>query len=472
MGLFDFSRKSNRSKTTDVVNRSPVYDTIVREGNLSCCYCNNWGNAHSDVAKVLECYPEVKKEDMDEILDGVSFIINQIPNNFPIKAIRIALYNRYSVLFEESFNQDQLSQTSPVYGVTYFLYIGAKGIGWNVCTYDSWGESHSYDSSKRLYWEEMIEYSVNNVYKFLNATLNAMGYASISVPISKRNLKKLPYAETQLKSPEEEFEIGFQFYTGKGRNIDLEKACLHFKNSARQEYGKGMYYYAICLLEGKGTQKNIIKGRVWLEKACEKGVSLAYEQMGWALANMAAFGIDENASRESYRTAFLLFKDEAKKNDHEALYHLALCYHDGLGVEKDANKFMELLTQAMDNGSDEAYYYMALCYTLGDGVERDVSKSFECYQKAASLGNVEAYYNLGYCYESGTGTQKDLNKAFEWYMKGAQQQHAYSQYRVGICFMEGIGTERNMDKALVFLNIASNKGFKDASRLVRQIIGL
>ena len=415
MGLLDFFRKGNTSKKNSFVNNNLVYDTIITENDhLHYCYCNKWENVQNDVKKVLESYPELQKDDVDEILDGVSFIVNEMPKTFPINTMKIVLGNRYSILIEDSFNQDQLSQTCPDYGVRYSLYIGTSGIGWNVCTYDSWGESHSYKSSKGLYWEERVNYSISNVYQFINATLNAMGYTSIHIPAGKKNLIKQSYMETHSKSPQEECEIGYQLLTGKGQVIDLEKACLHFSNSARQDFGKGMYYYAYCLLEGKGTKKNVIKGRTWMEKACDKCVSLAYEYMGWALSNLEAFGIDENASNEAYRKAFLLFKSEADKGDNEAIYHLALCYHEGNGVEKDMVKFMEFLNKAMDKGNDDAYYYMAMCYTIGDGVERDVFKSFQCYQKAADLGNVEAFYNLGYCYESGTGTPRDYQKAFEW----------------------------------------------------------
>ena len=472
MGLFDFLRKKTTSKTKGrVVNNNFVYDTIIRENSRHCCYCNKWENVRSDIAKVLESYPEVQQDDVDEILDGVSFIINEIPNDFPINIMKIVLDNRYSIRLEDTLNQNYLSQTCPENGVRYELYISTQGIGWGIYTYDSWGESHHYKSSNLLYWTEMIEFSIDNVYGFINSLLTAMGYWSIRIPENKRNLVKPSYIETHLKSPEEEYQIGCQFYKGKGQKIDWGKAYLHFRNSAKRGFGKGMYYYACCLLEGKGVKKNIIKGRVWLEKACEEGVSLAYERMGQAFSvYVAEFGHNEEASKEAYHTAFRLFEVEAENNDHEALYHLALCYFYGHGVEKNKQKAIELLNKAIDKGNDEACFEMALCYTTGDGVERDVFESFSWYQKAASLGNVEAYYILGWCYETGTGTLKDFTKAFEWYMKGAQQNHGGSQYKVGLCFMQGIGTEKDLDAASVFLNLASQKGIKTASLLVRQII--
>lgn len=460
------------SKQANAGNKqnSTVYDEITKVDSVINCYCSSLGTVCSNGAKVLKHFSEhVDKESAEEILDGLKFVIQEFPPKFPMEKMRVSLKNSRAIQLQDTLQKDKLSSTCSNYGVTYYFSVGSEGLGWSIFTYDFMGESHLYKNSKNDFYVK-DEYSIKNVYEFINAALNAMGYTSISIPAEKRNLVKPKYADANKKSPEEEYQIGKQYFYGKGEDIDWERAFNHFKNSAEGGNGKGMYYYAYCMLEGKGTAKDRANGKLWLTKACKSNIALAYERLGYAYGFKGEFGEDNEKSQKAFAKAFELFEKDAETGDGEALHHLAMCYNYGHGVEIDIKKSIELLNKAVDAGDDEACYEMALLYTIGTGVEKSDKESFKWYQKAADMGNVDALYNIGYCYESGTGVQKDLKKAFEWYMKGAQKKHAYSQYKVGMCFLNGIGTEKNSDNAFVFLNIAGKKGFKDAARIAQQML--
>lgn len=468
---FKKKEKSNSKETNAIKGQSSiVYDEITKVDSVISCYCSSLSAVCGNGAKVLKHFSNhVDQESAEEILDGLKFIINEFPSKFPMDKMRISLKNSRALQIHDTIQRDKLSSTCSNYGVSYYFSIGSEGLGWSIHTYDFMGESHLYKNSKNDFWVT-DEYSIKNVYDFINAALNAMGYTSVSVPAEKRKLVKPKYADANKKSPEEEYLIGRQYYYGKEQDIEWERAFNHFKNSAEGGNGKGMYFYACCLLDGKGTPKDPVNGKIWLTKACKENVALAYERLGYAYGFKGEFGEDEEKSNRAFAKAFELFEKDAIAGDAEAIHHLAMCYNYGHGVEENIEKSIRLLHKAVDAGDDEACYEMALLYTIGSGVEKSDKESFKWYQKAADMGNVDAFYNLGFCYESGTGVAKDLKKAFEWYMKGAQKKHAYSQYKVGMCFLNGIGTEKNSDNAFVFLNLAGKKGFEDAARIAQQLL--
>lgn len=453
---------------TDNRQNGIVYDEIIKVDGIIKCYCSSLSNVCNNGDKILKKF-NVDRESAEEILDGLKFIIQEFPAKFPIDKMYISLRNKHAITFHDTIQKTKLPPTCPNYGITYDFSVGAEGLGWSIFTCDFMGDFTPYKSSKNNFYVKDI-YSIKNVYEFINTALNAMGYSSIPIPIEKRNLVKAKYTDVNKKSPKEECQIGRRYFYGKGEDVDWDRAFNHFKNSAEGGYGKGMYYYACCMLEGKGTAKDCQKGKIWLAKACKANIAIAYERMGYAYGFKGELEKDEEKSQEAFAEAFKLFEKDAETGDSEALFHLALCYNDGHGVERDINKCIDLLNSAIAAGDDEACYEMALLYAIGDGVAKSDEESFKWYQEAANMGNVEAFYNIGYCYESGIGVQKDLKKAFEWYMKGAQKKHAYSQYKVGMCFLNGIGTEKNTDNAFVFLNIAGKKGFKDAAMITKQML--
>ena len=80
-----------------------------------------------------------------------------------------------------------------------------------------------------------------------------------------------------------------------------------------------------------------------------------------------------------------------KKKDPVAICHLGGKYvHGMLGLQKDAQKAVELWTEAA-----EALYNLGVVYALGEGVGQDRAKGIQMYEKAAMGGNIGSRHNLG-----------------------------------------------------------------------------
>jgi TPR repeat protein len=65
-----------------------------------------------------------------------------------------------------------------------------------------------------------------------------------------------------------------------------------------------------------------------------------------------------------------------------------------------------------------------VCYKNGNGVEKSAEKAVEWYMCAAEHGNAKAMRYLGRCYENGYGVEKSAKKAVEWYARAAELGHA------------------------------------------------
>src|SRR5437879_5185004 len=122
---------------------------------------------------------------------------------------------------------------------------------------------------------------------------------------------------------------------------------------------------------------------------------------------------DETIQGQLVKAAELCQK--AEQGDASVQYNLAVCYDNGVGVEKDKPKAVELYKKAAEQGHLDAQCNLGVCYQYGTGVEKDEQKAVELYQKVADQGHAQAQHNLGRCYKNETGVEKDEQKAVELY---------------------------------------------------------
>ena len=98
---------------------------------------------------------------------------------------------------------------------------------------------------------------------------------------------------------------------------------------------------------------------------------------------------------------------------------LGKCYAEGLGVEPNISKAIELITDAADYDA-EAQYEMGMRCLEGNGVKKDIGKAVKYLEKSGNgryHNNAAANYKLGELYYEGKLVKKDdeLAKKY-WYM--------------------------------------------------------
>nr|WP_321514308.1 tetratricopeptide repeat protein [uncultured Pseudodesulfovibrio sp.] len=117
---------------------------------------------------------------------------------------------------------------------------------------------------------------------------------------------------------------------------------------------------------------------------------------------------------KDYTTAQLKYQEAADQGNTNAMYHLAVMYAEGQGIEQNYPKAAGLLDQAVIEGNDDARLMLGLFNIYGDGVPQNPAKGATLIATAADNGNDIAMYYLANLFAAGLGVEKSLDKAEYW----------------------------------------------------------
>ena len=118
-----------------------------------------------------------------------------------------------------------------------------------------------------------------------------------------------------------------------------------------------------------------------------------------------------------------LCKMRSDMGDTEAKLSLGICYAEGVGVERDTERALALLSSAAAEGSAPACSRLGDIYLAGTLVARDAERALSCYRAAAALGLTNAYENMGDIYERGELVTRDIKEAIRLYELAASEGH-------------------------------------------------
>ncbi|KAK6930970.1 F-box domain [Dillenia turbinata] len=130
---------------------------------------------------------------------------------------------------------------------------------------------------------------------------------------------------------------------------------------------------------------------------------------------------------------------------------------------KEAVKWLRRASVA---GYVRAQYQLALCLHQGRGVNRNIQEAARWYLKAAEGGYVRAMYNTSLCYSSGEGLVHSHRQAKKWMKRAADHGHTKAQFEHGLCLF----SEGEMIKAVVYLELALRAGETAAAHVKNVII--
>ena len=183
-------------------------------------------------------------------------------------------------------------------------------------------------------------------------------------------------------------------------------------------------------------------------------------------------------SYKECQTAFYWYKKATEKDIPDAYFHLADCYHNGLGIKKDNKRAAELFEKAYALGSIKAANKLGhLYYDGGAGVEQDFLKSLEWFEKSNSEECPEAFNDLADYYSEGKACLPDEAKEF-LFRKKYYDYHFYnalenedpnSMFIVGTLCEDGKGIDQNETFALSWYDRAAKNGSNKAKYRLGEI---
>ena len=132
-------------------------------------------------------------------------------------------------------------------------------------------------------------------------------------------------------------------------------------------------------LVGKDAPIDYVKAAYWLELAAAQGLPKAQTNLGYLY--LQGLGVERNPKRavELYRAAAEMGEPAAQANLGNAYFY----------------------------GANEALYY-------DSGIASDYMKAFEWYRRSAEQGNGVAQSLLARSYANGTGVRVDYIEAYKW----------------------------------------------------------
>lgn len=190
-----------------------------------------------------------------------------------------------------------------------------------------------------------------------------------------------------------------------------------------------------------GVRPNLNKALESFLKGASRGsapamvdAGLIYWEMGWKEESIA------------------MYKKAAELGDPAGICNLGISHlHAEPPMLKEAVK---CFYQAASGGNVRAQYNLALCLHQGRGVDRNLPEAAKWYLRAAEGGNVRAMYNTHLCYSSGEGLRSSHLQARKWLKRAADCGHSRAQYEYGLkLFLTG-----EKFTALVYLELATRAG--------------
>ena len=147
------------------------------------------------------------------------------------------------------------------------------------------------------------------------------------------------------------------------------------------------------------------------------------------------------------------------RGDAIAQNELGYMYQYGIGVEESPELALKWYNRAADQGLQQAMYNVALCYANGVGLFPDLDEAFSRFRVVADQHMiVEAELQLGYAYEHGLGVERDSSAATQHFKAGAARTNPVCMGYLGLQYLKGHGVERDSGDAYRWLERAAEKG--------------
>ncbi len=287
----------------------------------------------------------------------------------------------------------------------------------------------------------------------------------------------------------------FELY-GCGVKKDESKALETLQKLAKQGNSKAQYVLARCYNGGIGVEANPNAAVKW----CEASMNQDNANAGYLMAIWLRDGDNQIIAKDSvkavkiYREIIPGLKELAEQCDLDAICNLAVCYGEGLGVDKNLEEEIYWFTKAAELGYSRGLRFLGYtyndnqepekafkwwskgaeigyadcqllvgyCYEKGLGVEQDYTEAMKWYRLSAAQGNSSAQNNLGNRYYNGEGVAQDYTEAVKWYRKAAEQGDSYAQNNLGYCYYNGRGVAQDYPEAVKWYRLSAAQGNSDA----------
>lgn len=250
---------------------------------------------------------------------------------------------------------------------------------------------------------------------------------------------------------EAQYQIAHIYYGEKDYTT-----CAHYtKLSAQQNHADAQALLGNLYHKAIGVPRNLDRAiQNYLPKASEGNMDVQY-----CLAHCYL-------EKKEYQEALKYFELAALQGHQKVHLYLAeLLIGDYPGVQKNIEKGIEHLELGCTFKNSKALAKLGFFYLEGIHVQKDEKRAIQLFWQAAKLGEAGAWENLGTIYHEGIAVKEDISIAFSCYNKAADLGARIAQYNMGVYYAEdskGEGRSRDLDKAIEYMVKAAKQGVQQA----------
>tara|TARA_R110002111_G_C6001785_1_gene373240 strand:- start:4178 stop:5782 length:1605 start_codon:yes stop_codon:yes gene_type:complete len=156
---------------------------------------------------------------------------------------------------------------------------------------------------------------------------------------------------------EEQYNLGWQYYSGEGKSQNYSKAFDYFNKSAAQGNNDSRYVLGFMYKEGQGNRADLYKAKRFLTLASENGHPYASIELAKMYSVEGYLDFD-------FHKAFRLYKKGVNATSGEAEFYIGQSYEWGYGVTQNTRTALTYYKKALQLGYSEAQANVAYLNSL------------------------------------------------------------------------------------------------------------
>ena len=283
------------------------------------------------------------------------------------------------------------------------------------------------------------------------------------------------------------------------KEYDEHKAFLWYLKSAAMAYGNGECQLGCCYRDGIGTERDMSRALICLEKAAAHGSTEAAMVL-YEIYSGEGMEDEEDRRFLDKEKSFSYLKMAAENGGDEALMRLGNLYYKGIGTKADPEKAEQCYRKAWDAGNTLAGTMLGLIYIYDHEDPESIKKGIAYLEQASREGDNNAFRELALCILYGRGVerneelglkvlknlaeeekeplsmtamgnwymnQRNLEKALPYFKQASDLGEPAAEFALGYCYLSGTGVPRNLRKAQELLQRAAMKGQAEAEKVLR-----
>jgi uncharacterized protein len=205
------------------------------------------------------------------------------------------------------------------------------------------------------------------------------------------------------------YRAGEMIERGRGVPANPATAAGYYQIAAKAGNPDAQFALAELYRKGEGVAADSAEAERWYAAAAK---GYAHADGGRAQERLGQMYVEGRGVQKDVMRGLLLLERVAQQGRTSAQFRLAQLYERGAeGLAADSGRAIAYYQMAAEAGNAAALYELAGLYATGDGVQRDGRRAVELYEQAAAAGDERARGKLSDLYADSKAVARDYAEA-------------------------------------------------------------